>query len=401
MKQHELCFTGNSTKEWKEFNKIYHDVFWDKLHGHIRNECKDIMQMQIEEEFDMQIGAKRYERTDKRKSFRCGYRPRTYEILGGHITGLKIPRARNLQIHYSVFGMWERVQDRVLKAMVSAYLMGKSASKTQEIIEAFGQSRFSRTFLCNLVKRFENRLKQYRDHKIQKKWSYVFIDGMRVQVYDTDLVEKVVIFAIGKNDKKETELLGWIIADKEDRTSVRSLLINLKDRGLKRPELFISDGGKGIISALKLEYPHSDRQLCAFHKIKNINNNLKNLNNRKHITREAGDIYQLSKNKKEAVQRLRRFKSNWKRIEPKATRLFLENSEYTLTYFKYPKHMWKTLRTNNPMEQFISKMRDWLSKFNYFHGKINLELAMFTYIYFKTGGLKNNINHKKCTLFLE
>ena len=390
MKLEELQFTGNSTKEWKEFNKIYHDVFWDKVKGHLASECRNMMQMQIEEEFNMQIGASKYARLDSRLDKRNGYRYRSYETLGGYIYGLCVPRARSIQIHYSVFSLWERVENKVLEAMTTAYLLGKSARCAQDIIEAFGQSRFSRTFLCKVVKRFENRLSEYKARKIDARWNYVFIDGMAVKMYDTELKNKVVIFALGMDDNRNMELLGWVVADSEDETSVRGLLINLKQRGLTSPKLFITDGAKGMISALKLEYNHTPRQLCSFHKIKNIQKNLKNLKNRKEILREAGDIYQLSKTKKDAVKRFQQFKKNWQKKEYNAVRLFALDFEYTLRYFDFQKDMWISIRTTNPLEQFIGKMRFWINKFNYFHGKINLELAMFTYICHKNRELIPN-----------
>jgi len=383
MKLKEISFTGNSSKEWEEFNRIYHQVFWDKLYGHVRNEYKDMLQGQINEEFNIQLGADKYERTNNRLDKRNGYRTRSYEILGGYINDLQIPRSRNLKIHYSVFGMWERVQNKVLDAMVVAYIMGKSSSAAQEILEAFGQSKFSRTFLCRLVKRFENRLKQYRECIITKNWNYVFIDGMAVKVYDAYLQDKIVIFALGMDNNKQTELLGWVVTDGEDETSVRSLLINLKNRGLKTPDLFISDGAKFIESAMKLEYPHTERQLCCFHKIKNIQTNLEDIKNRKYILREAGDIFEYSNTKKEALSRLNTFKTNWYKKEPEAVRLFVQDFEKTLKYFKFPQVMWRSIRTNNPLEQYIGKMRAWLSKFTYFYSNINLELAMFTHVCYK------------------
>jgi len=45
-----------------------------------------------------------------------------------------------------------------------------------------------------------------------------------------------------------------VVTNSEDEASVRSLLIDLKNRGLETPDLFTSDG---IRAALKLEYPHT------------------------------------------------------------------------------------------------------------------------------------------------
>jgi len=388
----------------KMSSTFINEIFWEEVHAKVHKDIRIMMQDQINEEFDMQIGARRYERTSLRQDKRIGYRPRTYEMLGGHIANLKIPRARKLDIRFSVFSLWERVQSKVLNAMVVAYLLGKSSRAAQDIIESFGQSRFSRSYLQRLVKNFELRLKRYQQRKIQKHYPYIFIDGMVVRVHDTYLKEQVVIFALGMDNSHKIDLLGWIVADSEDEASVRSLLIDLKSRGLEVPDMFTSDDSGGIRAALKLEYPHTPWQLCTFHKIKNINDHLTDMNHRKDILREAGDIYQLSETKTDALKRFKTFKKNWYNEEPEAVRLFSRGFEHTLRYFDQPKDMWVSIRTNNVAEQFIGKLRSWLSKFNYFQGKTNLELAIYTYLCYKNGELvpevRNGINLQKNTLLV-
>jgi len=398
----QLDFKGNSITEWQKYKRFYRENFWQHLESRNMELNKIAIQELIYEDFNLQVGAEKYKRSNNRKSYRNGYRKRSFEIMNGYITDLTIPRARKLDIRFSIFDKWQRVQDKVLIAMTNAYLLGRSSACAQVIAESFGQTRYSRSFFQRLNKRFEKKLEEFKYQSIDN-WDYVFIDGMFVKVFDTRLKKKVVIFAYGMNGKQQSQLLGWVVADQEDEVSVRGLLIDLKRRGLKNPKLFISDESKGIASALKLEYPHTEKQLCTFHKVKNIESNLKDRKNRKAIMREAGDIYELSKNKTEAVSRLKLFRKNWRDREPEAVRLFCANFEYTVRYFEYPEHMWKSIKTSNPIEQFIGKMRAWTSKFNYFHGKANLELAMFTYLCFKKGELvPNEISpqNKKYTLFV-
>jgi transposase-like protein len=383
----QLRFNTNSSQEWLRCKQFFRNNFWDNLEAWKLREAKRMLQAQIYEEFDMQIGAPRYARTDTRAGFRCGYRSRDFEILGGLIKDLTIPRARKLDIRFSIFDKWERVQKKLLTAMTTAYLLGKSSATAVEIIEAFGQSRFSRSFLQKLVKNFEKSLKQYKNQEIKEEWPYVFIDGMLVDVHDVYYKEQVVIFAYGVDDKHNNQLLGWVVADTEDEIAVRSLLIDLQRRGFKTPDLFVTDESKGIRSALRLEYPHVPWQLCSFHKTQTINRNLTDCEHRKAIMREAGDIYQLSTTRSEAIKRFKAFKRRWRTKEPKAVRLFCNNFEDTLRYFDFPKEMWISIRTTNPIEQYLGKLRRWTSKFSYFHGRANLELALFTYLCYKSGRL--------------
>lgn len=293
---------------------------------------------------------------------------------------------RKLDIRFTVFEMQERVQPKVLAALLKAYLLSRSASCAVEMAQAFGQSRFSGSFLQRLVRGFEERLREYHRRKLQS-WPYVFIDGMGVTVRDVHLKDKVVIFAMGMDDEHCWGVLGWVVADREDEGSVRGLLIDLKARGLTSPQLFISDDSAGIVNALRVEYPHAQWQSCAFHKVSGIQLHLRHIANRKEILREAGDIYALSQTRTEAIRRFEAFRARWRRKEPEATRLFSRGFEDTLRYFDFPRHMWVYIRTNNPMEQFIGKLRDWTGRFNYFKGQTDLELAIYTYLCHKNGEL--------------
>lgn len=400
----QLCFGTYSSAQWDELKTQFRQRFWEELEQRQCEEVRWLMQERIEEEFELQIGAARYERNDTRQDERNGYRPRGYEIKGRRSITLWIPRTRKIKIRFTIFDQWERVQTEVCEAMLTACLLGRSSSAAVKIGELFGQSRFSRSYVQRLVKRFEEHFQEYLGRKIENPWPYVFIDGMAVNEYDVYLREKIVIFAYGMNDDHETELLGWVVADSEDETAVRGLLLDLKCRGLVCPHLFISDDSGGIRAALAIEYPHVTWQLCSFHKIKGIQDNLTTRKHRKAILREAGDIYEFSRSRKEAVKRFRSFVRHWRQKEPTAVRLFSHRFEYTLRYFEYPKHMWVSIRTNNPMEQYISKIRDWTKRFKYFQGRANLNLALFTYVVYKSGalvpGYLTRADSQKPTLFV-
>ena len=381
-----LDFGSYSSTEWEEFKRIHREMFWEELEEGTLREAKRILQEQVYEEFELQLGAKRFERTPGRRDERNGTRVRSYEITAGRIAELVIPRARKLDIRFTVFERWQRVQPKVLTALLKAYLLSRSASCAAEIAEAFGQSRFSRSFLRRLVSGFEERLHGYHRRSLQN-WPYVFIDGMAVKVRDVRMRDKMVIFAIGMDNERRWEVLGWVIADHEDECSVRGLLGDLKRRGLTDPKLFISDDASGILSALRVEYPRAKWQSCAFHKISAIQRHLKNISHRKEILRDAGDIYALSQTRTQAIRRFEAFRTKWRRREPEAVRLFVRGFEDTLRYFDFPRHMWISLYTNNPMEQFIGKLRTWTDRYNYFQGQTNLELSLYTYVCHKTGEL--------------
>ena len=184
----QLNFGCNSISEWQNFKTFYRKNFWQHIESMNMEINKIAIQELINEEFELQIGTQKYKRSDKRKSYRNGYRKRTFEVMNGYID-LIIPRARNIDIRFTIFDKWQRVQDKVLIAMTKAYLLGKSSACAQVIAESFGQSRFSRSFFQKLTKRFEKKLEGFKYRQIDN-WKYVFIDGMFVKVFDTYLKKR-------------------------------------------------------------------------------------------------------------------------------------------------------------------------------------------------------------------
>lgn len=69
------------------------------------------------------------------------------------------------------------------------------------------------------------------------------------------------------------EVLDWQIASGEDQHAWETFLLALEERGVYRErgvQLIVHDGGKGLIAALTLIYPHIPHQRCLFHKLRNL-----------------------------------------------------------------------------------------------------------------------------------
>jgi len=68
-------------------------------------------------------------------------------------------------------------------------------------------------------------------------------------------------------------ILAWHVAENESQAAWEALLLPLEQRGVYRQrgvELFIHDGGRGLIAALHLLYPNIPHQRCLFHKLRNL-----------------------------------------------------------------------------------------------------------------------------------
>lgn len=370
----------NLTSRWNRCKDFFRETFWKQTEQFVLNGLKKMIEEIIEQEVTEAIGAEHSERTPKRKSKRNGYRWRSLKTRYGKIERICIPRARDLGIRFTLFGRWQRVEDSVLDAMLESYLLSRSGSSAQRIIEGFGQGICSRSFLQKLAHRFEEDLRQWHQRPILKNWPYVFIDGMAVRVKELFLSQWVVLWALGMDENHNKEILGFVVVKTESQEAVEQLLRDLKDRGLKSPKLIIRDDSVPIEKAASMVFPHTPQQSCIFHKVKAAGRYLKHTRHKKTFLREAADVYLKAENKRSAFFRARHFYKKWRLKEPRAVKALLWKFETTLSYFRFPKAHWTWIRTNNPLERTIEDVRSWTRRFGYFQGLANLEMALFTFI---------------------
>ena len=378
-----LNFEGHLTTRWFESKRQFRSLFWEDIQMKLRNETKFMIQQMIQNEFNFLIGAEPYQRSPGRKTKRNGSYTRSLETVVGRIEEIRIPRARDLDIRFSLFDRWQQVEDGVLEAMLQTYLLGRSGTCAQEIIQAFGHSRFSKSFLRKLTHRVEKDLQTWLTRPITKPWPYLFIDGMVVNVREAELQPWCVLWALGMDEDHHTEILGFVVLKSESQEGCERLLNDLKRRNLQTPRLIISDDSKAIENAAAMIFPHTPQQGCMFHKIKAAGRYIKNSKNKEPFLRDAADVYMTATGQRSLLHNLAAFRNKWHTKEPLAVRSFGAGFERTMTYLRFPKEHWRWIYTNNSMESLIDKIRDWTNRFGYFQGRGNLYIALFTFIQHK------------------
>jgi len=396
----QLNFEDNRTFRWFESKRQFQSRFWEELQTQIRGQVKQMIQDLVQAEFNTLIGAQPYERIGARKNKRNGSYLRALETPVGRIQDIRIPRARSLDIRFSLFDRWQQVDEQVVESMLQTYLLSRSSSCAQKIIQSFGHSRFSRGFLQRLTQKFEENFQTWLNRPITHPWSFVFIDGMVVDVREVDLKQYCVLWALGLDEDLNTEVLGFLVLKTESQEGCERLLRDLKSRGLKPPKLIISDDSKAIHNAAAMVFPHTPQQGCIFHKIKATGRYLHHRKHQKSFLREAAQLYHQAKSKKDFIQSLYQFRRRWKHKEPDALRSFLSGLERTLTFFDFSKNLWTHLWTNNRLESFIGRTRSWTNRFPYFQGRGNLQIALFTYLCYQNRELVPNLNIQKDTILV-
>jgi transposase-like protein len=143
---------------------------------------------------------------------------------------------------------------------------------------------------------------------------------------------------------------------KEDTASWTNFLRELKQRGLKGVELFVSDKCLGLVENLAEFYPDAKWQRCVVHFYRNVwtavpTGKVKEVA----VMLKAIHAQEDAKAAKEKALRVVE-KPRAMRLA-RAAEIVEAGIDETLSYYELPPEHWRCLRTNNPLERLMREIR--------------------------------------------
>ena len=240
--------------------------------------------------------------------------------------------------------------------LLGQVLRGMSARKYEETVtnagKAFGvtPSSVSR----HLVEATAKQLKQFQERRLE--------DFSLFAMY-LDTVHRggqAFVVALGVDGEGKKLPLGFWEGATENHEICEELLSELERRGLKLSKrvLWVTDGGGGIIKALKDRYGKKlIHQRCTLHKDRNLQRHLP-----KRYRKQAHHLFStaLEQNSyKDAKKMLQEFERWLRGINESAADSLLEALEEVLTLhrLKVPALLRKSLHSTNPIESMFSMVR--------------------------------------------
>lgn len=349
---------------------IYNEVksFWEEdVREFVLRNAKKHLERMLQVEFRREVGCGRYKRTERRSDQRNGYYSRGLMTLYGWLEEIKVPRLRRGGWRSEVLGRYCRRSAALDRLILEGFLLGHSTRKTARLFKrAYGGS-ISPQAVSNVVKALNDEVGAFHKRDLGDDYRFVYLDGLWLKITSPVNARKVLLVAYGIRPDGRRELIDFMLAPSESEASWWGFLSDLKVRGLRGNllEVIIHDGSGGLMKALAGLYPRVKTQLCVFHKLLNITQNLKNRRCRSRISRDAAAIYR-AETEKELRARLDFFKSKWRPREPKAVRSFTRRFDQTLTYLEYPERIRAQIKTNNPLERYLEELQRRIKPFRKF-----------------------------------
>ena len=155
------------------------------------------------------------------------------------------------------------------------YSKGVSTRKMAEILKELFHNKYSKSTISRITDITVHGIQKWISRPLEKKYIAIFMDAMFFSLRSDTMQKECVIFAIGIKETGQYEILGFHKNPIENHIAYRYVLVDLHERGLEEPLLFIADGLPGIEEEIKQIYPRSDFQLCTVHSSRNFESHVR------------------------------------------------------------------------------------------------------------------------------
>ena len=304
----------------------------------------------MNEEVAQQAGVPRYARSSSRRAHRNGNRIRSLKTRYGELSLLK-PQLREIPFETKVFDRYSRTEKALVNAIVESYLQGVSTRNVEKVISHLGVTQVSASYVSKVAQELDVKVTEFMERSIDSYIPYLFVDASYFKVRDgIKYVNKALLVVVGVRTDGFREILEAQVADAEHELTWEGIFADLKERGLTKVDLIISDGHTGIQSAAGKMFPGSSWQMCHVHFIRAV---LRKVPRKYH---------------KEIAETLKECLSDSARLLDYADQLDTRDLSRAadtihrfqsglMNYRSAPPEFWKKLRTTNLLERVHKELK--------------------------------------------
>jgi putative transposase len=334
------------------------ESFWGDLEGRTKLAWKHLFESESERLRDRYAVLDSYERGPRQaRQYRNGFYERDFVTRFGTIR-LRIARARGRSFLPPAIEKFQRRAPELAMLIREAFLRGISTRQVGRVVATLTGETVSAQTVSNLTRDLDHAVKEFHEAPLKDEWAYLFLDGVNLKVRRPAGRQSVqMLVAYGVRLDGTRQLLGFLRARGESQAHWEALLNDLYRRGLKGDKLLlvVTDGCPGLAAAIQTVYPRAAHQRCWVHKMRNI---LEKVRKRDYdaVKTDAQAIY-LADGRRQAVAAARAFCRRWRCDYPSLVKQLERDLPELLAFFRFPKHLWRKLRTTNIIERCFVEVR--------------------------------------------
>lgn len=331
------------------------DIFSSK--DGLRRVVETVLGIGMREEVSAHVGAGRHDRSEERRGYRNGTKPRTLATRVGPLD-LSVPQVRGCEpYHPSMFARWQRSERALLVACGEMYFQGVSTRNVQNVLQEMCGLDISSMTVSRVAAELDEKLSSFRERRLDHaSWEYLMLDARYEKVrVDGKVVSQAVLTVVGFTVLGKREILDWRVCDSESAETWGEVFRSLKDRGMRGIKLVVSDAHSGIRAAIARHFQGVSWQRCRVHYKREMGRKV-SYKKLKELNRQLACVF-AGDGRAECLKRGEEMALLWEKSCPAVAAMLRESLEDCLTAESFPEHHRKRLRSTNLLENMMKRLK--------------------------------------------
>jgi len=285
---------------------------------------------------------------------RNGKSKKTLKTESGDVT-IEVPRDRQGTYEPQIIEKHQTRFEGFDAKIISMYALGMTVRDIQGHLRDMYGVDVSAALISEVTDSILEEVKAWQDRPLEALYPIVYLDALMVKMRQDGKVDNRAVFtAIGINMEGEKSVLGLWVNATEGAKFWMSVLMNLKNRGMKDAFIICTDGLKGFPDAIEAVFPSTLVQTCIVHLIR-ASLNFVSWKERKTVAADLKAIYR-APGAEMAEQALRDFRIKYPKHQVVAD-VGERNWQRVIPFFEFPEEIRKIIYTTNAVESLHMTLR--------------------------------------------
>jgi transposase-like protein len=322
----------------------------------LRQLLEVVVNQVLEAQVAEHLQAEPYERTEERRGYRNGYKPRQLTTRVGTLQ-LRVPQVRDGSFSPDLFARYQRSEQALVCTLMEMVVNGVSTRKVSQITEELCGKAFSKSTVSELCQGLDPLVSAWNERSLaEQRYPFVLVDALVLKIREGGRVRaRSALLAIGVNAAGYREILGLQLGDSESERSWMEYFVWLKSRGLSGVDLVVSDHHGGLVNAVRLQFQGATWQRCQTHLSANISDATPKAL-QEEIHRRVRAIFEAPDGETARVL-LARFSADFALRAPAAVATLERGFDDATAVLALPEPYRRRLRTTNAVERLNEEIR--------------------------------------------
>ncbi len=291
-----------------------------------------------------------------------GYRLRTRVSFDGMLLQLRVPRTRNKKFIPTLLEILKLQEQDIADLSVLLYSHGMSDSQISEVIEFLYGRSYSAARISQMVSFVKKDLERWGNRRLNNYYPIIYIDAIFISSRDEtgQVKDNPYYIVLGVMPDGRREVLAIEHLPTESRQGWELVFERLKERGVERIDLVVSDALQGIELAVAKQFNGVAHQFCVTHLKRRVVASVAS-KYKKEVAEDLKEVFRINDNNdnnEKGWERWIKFIEKWKGKYPSFVRMLNYRYRHYFVYLDYNVDIRSMIYTTNWIERLNKTLRN-------------------------------------------